>query len=277
MKKHFTKKNIVLVFTIFLLLSLFAYLLDKNFSKKEENLRETKDEKKSEEKKTKSVLSFQKLFEEKEAQGKQKAQEESQKQISEESLSLGKTNDWKKEITLTLSEDVPEDFALKHNLPPHPGEAGDELVLGVDSNANGVMDDLERVIEYNFRNEPELRAIYLAGEVISYEELKNSLAENFSDEALRKIIEDTRNYVACETYYTDRIGKKSYMSELSTLQVYPNKKRKELSDIIESKANQYEVSTSLNDILAGREDGRFFPKANKVYCKDFVSKFGFSF
>ena len=276
MKKHFTKKNIVLVFTIFLLLFLFAYLLNKNFSKKEENLIETKGEKKSEEKETKSVLSFQKLFEEKEAQ--QKAQEESQKQISEESLSLGKTNDWKKEITLTLSEDVPEDFALKHNLPPHPGEAGDELVLGVDSNANGVMDDLERVIEYNFRNESELRAIYLAGAVSSYQGLQSALAEDFSPEVLEKVMDNSHIYVACEGYYSDKRGKKSYLSQISALKVYPNQERKNLSDEIGSRASLYQLDKVMQAVISGQEPPkRKDYKVDEAYCKNFVSKFGFSF
>ncbi|MEP7162458.1 MAG: hypothetical protein ABI747_01705 [Candidatus Moraniibacteriota bacterium] len=48
---------------------------------------------------------------------------------------------------LDLSGDIPQ-YAL--GLPPDPGEAGKATVAGIDSNGNGVRDDVERWIAFNY-------------------------------------------------------------------------------------------------------------------------------
>ena len=47
-----------------------------------------------------------------------------------------------------------------HTLPPDPGEAGKETLLGIDSNNDGVRDDVERWI-YKTYNHPIERAIFM--------------------------------------------------------------------------------------------------------------------
>jgi hypothetical protein len=43
------------------------------------------------------------------------------------------------------------------NLPPDPGPAGDETLEGIDANANGVRDDIERWIGLNYRESEKTR------------------------------------------------------------------------------------------------------------------------
>lgn len=42
--------------------------------------------------------------------------------------------------------------------PPDPGEAGKETLEGIDSDANGVRDDIQRYIEMTYPEEPDVRA-----------------------------------------------------------------------------------------------------------------------
>ncbi len=41
------------------------------------------------------------------------------------------------------------------NLPPDPGTAGDATIQGIDSNGNGVRDDIERAIVFAYPNKPQ--------------------------------------------------------------------------------------------------------------------------
>ena len=43
-------------------------------------------------------------------------------------------------------------------LPPDPGEAGKQTVLGIDSDNDGVRDDIQRYIYFTYPNEPNIRS-----------------------------------------------------------------------------------------------------------------------
>ena len=58
----------------------------------------------------------------------------------------------KKPSTETTSE-IPTDI----NLPPDPGEAGLETVAGVDSDSDGVRDDIQRFIALTYPDQPEVQ------------------------------------------------------------------------------------------------------------------------
>lgn len=56
-----------------------------------------------------------------------------------------------------------EEAALFASLPPDPGEAGKATLAGVDSNNNGVRDDVERWIAFGFFDRPQQLALLQAG------------------------------------------------------------------------------------------------------------------
>ncbi len=56
---------------------------------------------------------------------------------------------------IAVSADIPEAAV---GLPPDPGEAGKATVAGIDSNGNGVRDDVERLIALTYPDTPKLRS-----------------------------------------------------------------------------------------------------------------------
>lgn len=73
------------------------------------------------------------------------------------------------------------------HLPPDPGEAGKQTIAGIDSNNNGVRDDVERHIYHAYPNDKEARAL-LTGNAVTLQRLlqvsdedsnQNVLADTF--------------------------------------------------------------------------------------------------
>ena len=58
--------------------------------------------------------------------------------------------------TLAMSADIPQAAV---GLPPDPGEPGKATVAGIDSNGNGVRDDVERWIGFTFQDSVERQAL----------------------------------------------------------------------------------------------------------------------
>ena len=53
--------------------------------------------------------------------------------------------------------DASSDIATDMNLPPDPGEAGMETVAGIDSDTDGVRDDIQRYIALTYPDQPEVQ------------------------------------------------------------------------------------------------------------------------
>jgi hypothetical protein len=62
----------------------------------------------------------------------------------------------------TLAKPLPIKLAItpfvNSGLPPDPGEAGKQTLLGIDSDGDGVRDDVQRYIALTYPNEPKVRA-----------------------------------------------------------------------------------------------------------------------
>ena len=86
-----------------------------------------------------------------------------------------------------------------HTLPPDPGEAGKETLLGIDVNENGVRDDVERYIYKRFRdfeNSRKDRAIalqYAKATQIIIQEPEKAYERN-----TYKVMDDA---IDCQWYY----------------------------------------------------------------------------
>lgn len=89
----------------------------------------------------------------------------------------------------TTTQPVPEpknseEAALFASLPPDPGEAGKATVEGVDSNNNGVRDDVERWITLNYSNSEKTRkALYQ--EARAWNKILSAGSKNDPDEAMK--------------------------------------------------------------------------------------------
>ncbi len=80
-------------------------------------------------------------------------------------------------LTLTLPDgSSASDQVTYHvvNLPPDPGEAGKATLLGIDSDNDGVRDDIQRWIELNYPNSAKKRAAIGQGAIALNSALANS-------------------------------------------------------------------------------------------------------
>ena len=97
-----------------------------------------------------------------------------------------------------------------HTLPPDPGEAGKETLLGIDSNNDGVRDDVERWI-YKTHSSKIRRAVLLQGARAHQAMLADPDAIS-NAQKWQKVI--TNRVIACESYlfrkYDIEYGIESY-------------------------------------------------------------------
>ncbi len=62
-------------------------------------------------------------------------------------------------VPFTISSLLWDIDFLSINLPPDPGKAGKETVLGVDSDSDGVRDDIQRYIYYTYPENEKVRVV----------------------------------------------------------------------------------------------------------------------
>ena len=136
-----------------------------------------------------------------------------------------------------------------HTLPPDPGEAGKETLLGIDSNDDGVRDDVERYIYHRFSKE-------------EYPKTKIAIAMQFG-RAVQKILVnpqhayENKTYIYlenasdCQEYFIGKITKND------TFEVYMNFSNKHtvfdeyFEDFVFNTKDRLEAYIAFNASLSG--------------------------
>lgn len=77
------------------------------------------------------------------------------------SVQLSKIEKTNKQVEVIHSTKITMDDVMGTNLPPDPGEAGNRTVIGIDSNGNGIRDDVEVAIFREYPNSAKTRAALL--------------------------------------------------------------------------------------------------------------------
>jgi len=168
-----------------------------------------------------------------------------------------------KKIELISSKDIPDDFADIHNLPADPGPENDLTLLGVDSNENGIRDDMERVIAYSFRDYPELVAIHNTAEKMMTIDNKRYQEGDYSDESMEDSEKMSTSYVRCARYYRE---KKNLYSSIGSL----GKKRFNTKE--RDEAENYHLDTNLYSLKTELQL-KYNPVASEKFCQSFIDKY----
>lgn len=82
------------------------------------------------------------------------------------SIQLSKIEKTNKQVEVIHSTKITMDDVMGTNLPPDPGEAGNRTVIGIDSNGNGIRDDVEVAIFREYPNSAKTRAALLQYAVV---------------------------------------------------------------------------------------------------------------
>ncbi|MFK7826726.1 MAG: hypothetical protein AB8G05_21470 [Oligoflexales bacterium] len=70
----------------------------------------------------------------------------------------------------------------KFNLPPDPGKKGTETLMGVDSNNDGLRDDVQRWIYFNYPDEPLVRKALIQ---VAIDRMENFRYINDKEESIK--------------------------------------------------------------------------------------------
>lgn len=82
------------------------------------------------------------------------------------SVQLSKIEKTNKQVEVIHSTKITMEDVMGTNLPPDPGEAGNRTVIGIDSNGNGIRDDVEVAIFREYPNSAKTRAALLQYAVV---------------------------------------------------------------------------------------------------------------
>jgi hypothetical protein len=86
--------------------------------------------------------------------------------------------------------------------PPDPGEAGKATLDGIDSNGDGLRDDIERYIAFRYPDQPFVRAaLHQYGVAI-----QNTLRTADDPQASRQVVNQIDRAASCVTYHSDGSG-----------------------------------------------------------------------
>lgn len=108
------------------------------------------------------------------------------------------------------------------NLPPDPGEAGNRTVIGIDSNGNGIRDDVEVAIFREYPNSAKTRAALLQYAVVGQMILSQPFVNTtIATEVIRE--HGRANSCLADTL-APRISPESFReySDLEKIEVYEN-------------------------------------------------------
>ncbi len=135
-----------------------------------------------------------------------------------------------------------------YTLPPDPGEAGKETLLGIDSNANGVRDDVEIYIYKRFRgfeNSRKDRAI-----AMQYAKATQIIIQEPEMAYTKKTYILMENAHDCQVYVSDVVAKGAWNTWLkySTEHEVFNE---EMKDTIFNTKERLEAYIKYNDALSG--------------------------
>jgi len=145
-----------------------------------------------------------------------------------------------------------------HTLPPDPGEVGKQTLLGIDSNNDGIRDDVERWI-YKTYNHPIERAIFM--------QTARAYQVVITDpEKARENVQVMHNAVDCESYWSLNAKENNesfWLDEYRSLS-------KEIKPIQFNTAERFLAYQAYNHNLSGGVYGSSGIKAWKSKC-DFNS------
>lgn len=141
---------------------------------------------------------------------------------------------------LVLLGQIPDDFIFQNNLPEKPNQKeNDSTVIGIDVDNDGVRDDMQILVEYNYQDYPELKKSIL-NSLSFHQEIRKAGEYGLTDQVTLRKLHDKAEYTTrCEFYYAEKAGlnidKFSYeLGQIIKLQTNNRKRR----------ANDEKVDTS---------------------------------
>ncbi|WP_345971852.1 hypothetical protein [Sulfurimonas diazotrophicus] len=158
---------------------------------------------------------------------------------------------WEYDTKNTSSDEV--EIVDGHTLPPDPGEAGKETLLGIDSNHDGVRDDVERWI-YKTYEHPIERGLFMQN-ARAYQKV---IMEPYKAHETTKYLDDA---LSCEFYWTYHAkdhNESFYLDEYRSLE-------DEIKGIQFNTAERFMAYEKYNEEF----DGEVFsaPSATKEKCR----------
>ena len=145
-------------------------------------------------------------------------------------------------------------------LPPDPGEAGKATLEGIDSNGNGVRDDVERAIAKLYPDEPELRALQMAAAIEAQTNLVLGVAGDREALVEHLNTKEARIPGLCLMFYLDRKGEPFWKADNLA---------RELRVVILNTKQRMQAYDGFNKLLSGSViNGIPFHNSGEDYCSD---------
>lgn len=105
----------------------------------------------------------------------------------------------------------------ENTLPPDPGELGKLTIEGIDSDSDGVRDDLQRYIAIKYQSSEKLRRI-----MTEMAKADQDFIKNHTDKTLvLEVVEQRNKHISC-LYYIDPNTASKHLQELERLQLNTN-------------------------------------------------------
>ncbi len=138
------------------------------------------------------------------------------------SIQLSKIEKTNKQVEIIHATKITMEDVMGINLPPDPGEAGNRTVIGIDSNGNGIRDDVEVAIFREYPNSAKTRAALLQYAVVGQMILSQPFVNTtIATEVIRE--HGRANSCLADTL-APRISPESFReySDLEKIEVYEN-------------------------------------------------------
>jgi len=94
--------------------------------------------------------------------------------------------------------DIPNQFIYENNLPNKPDEQENKAtVLGIDNDVDGIRDDIQILIAYNYQEYPELKNALMSDARLWQEKFEHTKYQYFDDDRVSKLAQKVADASSC--------------------------------------------------------------------------------